>query len=269
MLKKSMWYTIVGIAFAGFIVLAIGFYQSIIVTTLPSPQPSSETPITQNAENSTLSSKKPNSIQLLILGDSVAKGTGDEKSKGFTGYLPEYFKNYTSKDILVNNLGVDGLESMGLLEQFQSQKLTQPLLDSDIILISIGGNDVRSILTLNTLAKEDEFKVRMDSYLSNLKLIFQELRKNNPNSIVLFVGLYNPYEKLTSAEDAQLLNTWNYNTQQLVEGDGKAIFIPTHDLLKYNLGRYISQDGLHPNSAGYQALSSRICDSVETILTGF
>lgn len=29
MLKKSMWYTIIGIAFAGLIVLGIGFYQEI------------------------------------------------------------------------------------------------------------------------------------------------------------------------------------------------------------------------------------------------
>lgn len=269
MLKKSMWYTIIGIAFAGLIVLGIGFYQAIIVTTMASPQSSPEAPINQRAEKTTLSSKKPNSIQLLILGDSVAKGTGDEKNKGFAGYLPEYFKNLTSKEVLVNNAGIDGLESHGLLEELQSQKLTQLLADSDIILVSIGGNDVRTILSLNTLAKEDEFKTRMDSYLANLSLIFQELRKVNPNSTLIFLGLYNPFEKLTSQEDVRLLNTWNYNTQQLVEEDAKAIFIPTHDLLKYNLERYIAQDNLHPNSAGYQAISSRISSSLETILTGF
>ncbi|MCO1602149.1 GDSL-type esterase/lipase family protein [Desulfosporosinus nitroreducens] len=268
MLKKSMWYSVLAIACAGFIVLASGFYQAIIVTTMLSPQPSSEAPMTQTTEDSTLSSKNPNSVQLLILGDSVAKGTGDENSKGFSGYLPEYFKNNTSKEIIVDNAGIDGLESIGLLEQLQSQRLDKLIADSDIILVSIGGNDIRSILSLNTLAKEDEFKVRLDNYQSSLKLTFKELRNTNPNSIIIFLGLYNPYEKATSLEDARLLTTWNYNTQQLVEEDGKAIFIPTHDLLKFNVGKYIAQDGLHPNSAGYQALSNRISKSVETILTG-
>lgn len=259
MLTKSMCYSILTIACLGFIVLAIGFYRAITVTTIANPQQSAKAAIPQTTPDSTnLSPKKANSLNVLILGDSIAKGTGDEKSKGFSSYLPEYFKNSTSKEIVVANAGVDGLESLGLLEQLQSKRLEKQIGDSDIILVSIGGNDIRSILSLNTLAKEDQFKVRLDSYLSNLKLTIKELNKANPNSSLIFLGLYNPYEKETSVDDIRLLNSWNYNTQQLVEADGKGIFIPTHDLLKYNLDRYIAADGLHPNSAGYQALANRI-----------
>ncbi|TGE33399.1 GDSL-type esterase/lipase family protein [Desulfosporosinus sp. Sb-LF] len=270
MLKKSMWYSIVTIAFVGFIVLSIGFYQAIIVTTMTDPQPP-DTSTTQTTGNSTtnLSSKNASSFNVLILGDSVAKGTGDEKGKGFSGYLPESFKNNTSKEIVVNNAGIDGLESLGLLEQLQSKKLEKTIIDSEMILVSIGGNDIRSILSLNDLAKEDQFKVRQDSYLANLKQTLKVLRTTNPNSKVIFVGLYNPYEKANSLEDIRLLHTWNYNTQQLVEDDGKGIFIPTDDLLKFNLGKFIAKDGLHPNSAGYQALSNRISKSVETIIAGY
>ena len=264
-----MWYSILTIACVGFIVLSMGFYQAIIVTTAVTPQPSTKAEIPQTSLDSTkLSSKKANSFKVLILGDSVAKGTGDEKGKGFSGYLPEYFKNSTSRDILIDNAGIDGLESIGLLEQLQSRKLEKTIVESDFILVSIGGNDVRSILSLNDLAKEDQFKVRLDSYLGNLEQTMKVLRTTNPNSIVIFLGLYNPYEKASNVEDTRLLNTWNYNTQQLVEDDGKGIFIPTYDLLKFNLGRYVAKDGLHPNSAGYQALSNRISKSVETIITG-
>lgn len=264
-----MWYSILTIAFVGFIVLSIGFYQAIIVTTAVKPQPSTQAPLSQTTGALTKpSSKNANSFQVLLVGDSIAKGTGDEKGKGFSGYLPESFKNDTSKEILINNAGIDGLESQGLLEQLQSKRLDKAIVDSDFILVSIGGNDIRSILSLNDLAKEDQFKVRQDSYLANLKLTMKTLRNANPNSIVIFLGLYNPYEKASSVQDTRLLNTWNYNTQQLVEEDGKALFIPTHDLLKFNLARYIAKDGLHPNSAGYQALSNRISKSVETIITG-
>jgi len=264
-----MWYSIMTVAFVGLIALSIGFYQAISVTTAVNPQPSPEMPITQTPGDSTkLPSKNANSFQVLILGDSIAKGTGDEKSKGFSDYLPESFKNDTSKDILVNNAGIDGLESLGLLEQLQSKRLDKSIVDSDFILVSIGGNDIKSILSLNDLAKEDQFKVRQDSYLANLKQTMKELRIANPNSVILFLGLYNPYEIVSSVENNRLLNTWNYNTQQLVEEDGKALFIPTHDLMKFNIGRYIAKDGLHPNSAGYQVLSSRISQSIKTIITG-
>ena len=269
MLKKSMWYSILTIAFVGLIVLSMGFYQAIIVTTKVNPQSSAKSDIPQTTSDSTrLSSKNTNSFQMLILGDSIAKGTGDEKSKGFSSYLPESFKNVTSKEILINNAGIDGLESLGLLEQLQNKKLDKTIADSDMILVSIGGNDLRSILTLNDLAKEDQFKVRLDSYLSNLKQTLKVLRTDNPNSFIIFLGLYNPYEKATSPEDTRLLNEWNYNSQQLIEENGKEIFIPTYDLLKYNLGRYLAKDGLHPNSAGYQVLSNRISKSVDAIITG-
>ena len=264
-----MWYSILTLALVGFVVLSIGFYQAIVVTTKVNPQLSTKSEIPPTTLDSTkLSPKTANSYKVLLLGDSVAKGTGDEKSKGFSGYLPDYFKNSTSKEILVENAGIDGLESIGLLEQLQSRKLEKSIVDSDFILVSIGGNDIRSILSLNDLAREDQFKVRQDSYLGNLKQTMKAIRNTNPNSIVIFLGLYNPYEKANSVENTRLLNTWNYNTQQLVEEDGKAIFIPTHDLLKFNLGKYIAKDGLHPNSAGYQALSNRISKSVEMLITG-
>ncbi|AFQ45034.1 GDSL-type esterase/lipase family protein [Desulfosporosinus meridiei] len=268
MFKKSMWYSILVIAFVGFVILANGFYQAILVTTQANPQPTSESSPLESATDLTPSSKNPNTIQILILGDSVAKGTGDEKSKGFSGYLTEYLKNNTSKEIISDNMGIDGLESTGLLEQLQSHRLEQQLTHTDIILVSIGGNDIRSILTLNSFDKENEFKVRLDRYLSNLKLTFKELRRTNPNSIIIFLGLYNPYEKATNLVDSQLLNSWNFNTQQLVETDSKAIFIPTYDLFKYNTGKFVAQDGLHPNSAGYQAISNRISRSLEMIIAG-
>ena len=268
MLKKSIWYSTLTLAFVGLLVLSIGFYQAIMVTTAVTPQSSSKAPLTPTPGEATSRPKHANSFQVLLLGDSIAKGTGDEKGKGFSSYLPESFKNDTSKEILVNNAGVDGQVSLGLLEQLQSKNLDKAIADSDFILVSIGGNDIRSILSLNDLAKEDQFKVRQDSYLANLKQTMKALRNANPNSIVIFLGLYNPYETVNSAEDTTLLNTWNYNTQQLVEEDGKTLFIPTYDLLKFNLGRYVAKDGLHPNSAGYQAISNRISKSVETIITG-
>jgi lysophospholipase L1-like esterase len=268
-LKKSIWYAILTIACAGFIVLALGFYQAITVTTAGNSQSAAKVPLTQTPGVSPKpASPTANSFKLLILGDSIAKGTGDETSKGFSGYLPEYFKNSTSKEILVDNAGIDGLESIGLLEQLQNQKLDKAISDSNFILVSIGGNDVKSILSLTDLSKEDQFKVRLDNYLKNLNQTLKVLRTTNPNSILIFLGLYNPYEKVTDAEDTRLLNEWNYNTQQLVDDDAKGIFIPTDDLLKFNLGKYIAKDGLHPNSAGYQALSNRISKSLETVISG-
>lgn len=269
MIKKSMWYSLLTLTFVGLIVFSIGFYQAIRSTTMANSPTSAKSSLPQAVEASTqLASKNANTLKLLILGDSIAKGTGDEKGKGFSGDLPESFKNSTPKNILVNDAGIDGLESPGLLEELQSKKLNPSIADSDIILVSIGGNDLRSILTLNSLAQEDAFQGKLDNYMNNLKQSLKLLRTENPNSTIVFLGLYNPYEKLTNSEDQSFLEEWNYKSQQLIESDGKAIYIPTYDLMKYNLSRYIAKDGLHPNSAGYQAISNRISKSVETVISG-
>lgn len=271
LIKKTIWYTILTLASVSVIVLTIGFVQAIRVTINDNSQPAAQAlaATSPTAQASTKqSSKNANSLNMLILGDSIAKGTGDEKGKGFAGDLPDAFKNSTSKDIQVNDAGIDGLESQGFLEELKSKRLDQSIAGSDIILVSIGGNDLRTLLTMNSLAQEDAFKGKLDGYMSNLKQSLKLLRTTNPNSTIIFLGLYNPFEKATGAEDQRFLEEWNYNSQQLIESDSKAIFIPTYDLMKYNLARYLAKDGLHPNAAGYQALSGRISQSVGVIISG-
>lgn len=206
-------------------------------------------------------------IKIVIMGDSIAKGTGDEEGKGFSSYLPDYIKNQTQKELSVENTGIDGLKSAGLLEQLQNEKLDSLVAASNIVLISIGGNDLRSLNSLNDVTKEDKFKDLEDRYLNNLKETLRIIRKGSANTYIVFVGLYNPIENTTSSsyEDTKLINTWNYDTKQLVEVDAKAVFIPTVDIFKLNLNRFIAPDGLHPNSLGYQAISNRITKSIENV----
>ncbi|AFM41418.1 lysophospholipase L1-like esterase [Desulfosporosinus acidiphilus SJ4] len=269
MLKKTIWYSVFTIAIAGIVVLAGGFYQALKVTTENSPFRPAKVAMTQTSGSPAKSElKNTNTLQLLILGDSIAKGTGDEKGKGFSADLPQAIKTDTSKDILVTDAGINGLESQGLLGQLQNGRLNKPVAGANFILLSIGGNDLRTILSLNPQAQEDEFKIKEDSYLSNLKQALRILRSSNPNAYIVFLGLYNPYEKTTTAEEVSLWQEWNYNTELLIESDHKAIYIPSDDLMKFNLGKYLAPDGLHPNSAGYLALSDRIRKSLESVIAG-
>ncbi|WP_088227470.1 GDSL-type esterase/lipase family protein [Desulfosporosinus sp. FKB] len=269
MLKKTIWYSVFTVAIAGIVVLAGGFYQALKVTTESSPYQPAKVIMAQTSGSSTEAElKNTNSLQLLILGDSIAKGTGDEKGKGFSTDLPQAIKTDTPKDILVTDAGINGLESQGLLAQLQNGSLNKPLAGANFILISIGGNDLRTILSLNPQAQEDEFKIKQDSYLSNLKQVLTILRSSNPNAYIVFLGLYNPYEKTTTEEEVSLWQEWNYNTEQLIESNPKAICIPSDDLMKFNLGKYLAPDGLHPNSAGYLALSDRIRKSLGGVIAG-
>ena len=262
MIKKSMWYVIVIIAFIGFIVLSVGFYKAIMLTS-----GSISKSIPDKADtNKTKISRQTNIIDILIMGDSIAKGTGDEMGKGFSDYLPESLKNKTHKDISIQNVGTDGLRSEGMLTQLQNGKLDSLIGKTDFILISIGGNDIRTIQNLEVSAKDQSFNELQVKYLSDLKESINIIRKSNKNTMIVFLGLYNPYRTTGSFEDDRLVNIWNSSTQQLLEADDRSLFIPTDDLIKFNIEKYIAADGLHPNSSGYQAISGRIAEAVEGLL---
>jgi lysophospholipase L1-like esterase len=209
--------------------------------------------------------KNSKSIKITIMGDSIARGTGDETGKGLAGYIPYYFRNLTSKDISIEDIGINGLHSAGFLEQLQSGKPDSLITDSDYIVISIGGNDAREILGSRGISREDEFMDIMDAYLANLKESLKIIRKDNPFCVIVILEIYNPYQD-EDPGDNSLVNNWNFKTEQLLENDRKAIGIPTNALFKFNTGRFIAADGLHPNSGGYRAISEMISRSVESFL---
>jgi lysophospholipase L1-like esterase len=266
-LKRITWYTIVAFALSGFMIMSAAFVRTIMVThkakIANDKNNSTEATVSRDM---TINRRNPNSLRITIMGDSIAKGTGDEKSKGMSGYIPEFFKNQTSKELLVENVGIDGLRSEGLLDQLKNGKLGSLLSDSDFIVISIGGNDVSRIAIVRRASREDEFNAILDSYLSNLKEVLRLIRAKNPDAAVIFVGLYDPSGSGETDDNTRLLMTWNYRTQQLIDEDRYSVFVSTFDLFKFNISRYLAADNFHPNSAGYQAISGAISRSVETLL---
>lgn len=265
MIKKIIWYSVACLAMAGFVLLSSGFYRAMSLTAGTNEQTGTESGKTPKAGSNT-KSVKPNTIRITVIGDSIAKGTGDETGNGFTIDLPEIMRTKTSKEVSVENAGIDGLKSDGLLELLKSGKLDTVLKVSDFILISIGGNDLRTLQQRDETSRQEDFKILESQYSDNLKKTMERIRKNNINAYMVFIGLYNPFVTTGSFADSGLVRTWNYNTQQLAETDDRTVFVSTYDLFKFNTERYIAPDELHPNSAGYKSISERIVDSIESII---
>ena len=266
MLKNIIWYTVTTISIIGIIILSIGFYKAISLTSGANTSTQISNDTIDNQESNDPTVKTSNSIILTIVGDSVAKGTGDETGKGFAGNISNIMNSKTSKEVKIENLGIDGFRSSNLLEQIKTGKLDSLLKTSDFILISIGGNDLRTIQNEDDSSRQAGFDTLKSQYISDLKDIIKLIRENNKNAYIVFVGLYNPYIASESFIDGELLRNWNYTTQQLLETDDSSIFVTTYDLIKFNTAKYIAMDGLHPNAAGYQSISSRIVDSIESLI---
>ena len=260
MFKNLKWKLILLLSIVSTITLLFGFASALSISSSP-PKEITNTDI--ETEKPTSQELDPNYYNILVLGDSLAKGTGDEKGLGFASYFSDYWKTKISKEIKINNLAVNGDVSSGLLNLIQDSQTLSYIKGSNIIFISIGGNEIRKLKNMDITSSTIKIKDMEDTYLTNLKSIFKIIRTNNPSSMVIFIGLYNPFGKELASENVSILNEWNYQSQQLVSLDSNALFIPTYDLFKYNTENYLAADNFHPNSAGYEAISGRIVESLK------
>ena len=71
--------------------------------------------------------------RIAILGDSVARGAGDESHLGIAGNLP---------GLSVTNLGIDGARTFTVLRHLRSQTVRESVRGADAVIVSIGGNDL-------------------------------------------------------------------------------------------------------------------------------
>jgi lysophospholipase L1-like esterase len=269
LLKRLLWFSLLILSLIGIIALSAGFHQALTVTGNTAQAARTEIASPEAAPLPAAPARKTrDSLSLVLLGDSLARGAGDEAGKGFAFYLPEELKQQMPKKVVVHNTGIDGLQTNGLMELLGSGKLATVLGDADLVLISIGGNDLRRIRRLKDAVKDEAFKEIFTPYLTGLRSIVTAVRKDAPNALIIFIGLYNPVESQSNGEDDRLLLTWNDGPQELLAGEKKAIFIPTYDLFRFNGAKYVARDALHPNGAGYQAIAQRISTSIAGYFNG-
>lgn len=261
--KKTMWIIVLTLSIFCTLVFIPAFITSIAISS-----PKNTANIEKKAPDTTSGINKATqtdakTYNILSIGDSLAKGTGDEKGKGFVNYFADSYKTKVNKDISVNNLAVNGDKSDDLLKIVQTPEALSQIANSDLIFISIGGNEVKQFKDSKYDALSSAAKTVSDSYLNNLTNILKIIRNKNSTCTIIFIGLYNPFGENISEDKIKLLNSWNYQTEQLISQDINSLFIPTYDLFKFNIDKYLTVDGFHPNSAGYEAISKRISESMK------
>jgi lysophospholipase L1-like esterase len=206
---------------------------------------------------------------IVGLGDSLTQGVGDERKLG--GYLGrlatemETFQGVGQIDLW--NEAKRGRRSDQLLKQIQSGEIDDSIKNADIIVVTIGGNDIMRIV------KQDLFKLRVDAFQNELLVfakrygkIMKEIRKINPDSPVILLGLYNPFSIVTDQanEFDQILANWNNTINKVAYSDINACFVPVNDLFNSNSTMVYHTDFFHPNSKGYEQMADRVLESLKS-----
>jgi lysophospholipase L1-like esterase len=211
---------------------------------------------------------QPKKLTVVSAGDSLTQGVGDSTNQG--GYLP-YLKTMLEKEkgikeVDFSNFGVTGNRTTQLLKKLQSQEVRNKLQKANMVILTIGGNDIMKVvmdnisnLQLSVFSKEKE------TYITHLKQIMDVIVQENPQVSIVLVGLYNPFSKVFSniQEMNEIVSDWNDAGQKVISNYPNAYFVKVEDLFLNTKEDLLYKDNFHPNDKGYELIAGRLNQTLE------
>ena len=209
------------------------------------------------------SEQKKEDVQIVALGDSLTRGIGDSEGRGYVGYLVSSLEKKTDRKLSISNMGISGLTSDRLESQINEKEIQRQVKNADIILITIGGNDLfRGGQGLADLSNEGLQPIET-AFDQNLNSIFSNLRAVNSKADIFLIGLYNPFIEMENAElTSKVVRAWNYKTAEITAKYPKTVFVPTFDMFQMQVNDYLFTDQFHPNTKGYKIIAERVASLI-------
>lgn len=209
----------------------------------------------------------PKDLRVVSIGDSLTQGVGDSTDKG--GYVPYLEKHLETlpevKDASFTNYGVKGNRTDQLLERLQQKEVIHTIKRADMVVITIGGNDVMKVFKENiTKLNVKEFTKQRKSYEERLHHTIQTVRQHNKNAGIVLIGLYNPFLKVF--EDVQevesIMKDWNAASELTLQEYERTRFVMIEDIFLNTREDLFYIDQFHPNDRGYELMADRIFESI-------
>ncbi|WP_019910062.1 GDSL-type esterase/lipase family protein [Paenibacillus sp. HW567] len=137
--SKWTWRSVSLISIAATVLLLVGFVYAVNDILFPKGEASFSSLPQQTAAPAVPISKE---VRIMALGDSLAKGTGDNEGSGFVKRTVDGLAANGNKAELLGNMGINGLTTAGLQSKLQDEGVKYALRQANVILLSIGGNDL-------------------------------------------------------------------------------------------------------------------------------
>jgi lysophospholipase L1-like esterase len=196
---------------------------------------------------------------ILCFGDSITFGRGEMPSIGWVGRLKDYFEVKGSHNG-VYNLGVPGHTSTDLLKRFDVEikgriRIKRPS-DEYLILIAIGTNDCK----FDGGPENNKPRTTDDQFKKNIEELIK--RANNYQAKLVFIGLP-PVDKFRTLPyeetwfEPERVKLFNNLVKELCK-ENNVLFLDILDVMSKENYPLLLEDGLHPNSKGYQFMYEKI-----------
>jgi lysophospholipase L1-like esterase len=189
--------------------------------------------------------------RILILGDSLARGAGDETGRGIAGALAALTNAH------VENLGINGARTANVLQQLTRPDARAAVRRAQVIVVSIGGNDLfgDSIARFASMLAP---RVASHFVAARVERVIARIRRENPSARIVLLGLYNPYRRTRMGAwlDAEIAR-WDSRIIGLFASCRAVNVVRIADLV--DEPRAISPlDHYHPSALGYRAIAERV-----------
>ena len=199
-------------------------------------------------------------IAPMIVGDSVGRGTGDETGLGIGGRLVDELRkrNVAAKNIV--NIAVNGARTRDLIQQLGSHNVQTLIAQSNVVIVSIGGNDLWGDNNWRNAPPRDPEAVMKD-VLNRLEESVKIIRGANPTARIFVIGLYNPFISTPFGKMlTPYVNRWNVLLVERFSNDPNVVVVQTSDIFAFR--DRLSFDRFHPNDEGYSLIARRIADAL-------
>lgn len=203
-------------------------------------------------------------LNIVTLGDSLTRGVGDANGQGYVDLVRDALAKKTGQEPLLTNFAISGQQSSGLLEQLELTQVRALLPQANLILFTIGGNDL--FQQSGELEELDEKKLAQarESLAANFKSIVTKLRMLNPSATIVYLSLYNPFGNTqAAAETVRPVLEWNAEAEQIAADYANVLVVPTYDLFVKKEAAYLYTDHFHPNANGYARMAERVVRALE------
>lgn len=196
----------------------------------------------------------------IILGDSLARGAGDQTGLGIAGRLDAELRQRNVKARRTFNVAVNGARTRDLLQVLERPNVQQLLRESNTIIVSIGGNDLWGGSDWRNAAPPDP-DAAMNDVLTRIEAAIEKIRAVNPKARIFFVGLYNPFVSTPMGRQmTTLVNRWNARLLEHFGDDPEFTLVQTADIFSHR--DRLALDRFHPGGEGYALIARRIADAL-------
>ena len=208
-------------------------------------------------------------FRITMIGDSLTAGIGDETDNGGYRYflVEKLLEEPSINQVHIEEFGKKGLTSAGLKKRMKEEEIIKSIQQTDVVIITIGGNDVMNVVKKNFLnLKVGDFYQAMDKYDSNVQKIIEDIRSHNEEADIYLVGIYNPFQLVLNdiQEFDILMDEWNRRSNQIVSKYEAVYFVEIWEIFEnHNENLIFEGDYFHPNTTGYERMGEEIYQSVK------